>query len=529
MKTKITKISALLLAALMLVGTATACAESNDPAETNAPNAESKAETSGNAPAQTTPQNPADSSDEGNAPAQTTPQTPAESEGDALSDALEALGSIDFGGRRLGVVYAGFENEIKAEKGVVDADGGTAQVINDAVYLRNKELEDLCKLVFTPIKADNIADAVQKENMSSTGDFQFIDAPLTTTATSFATSAYLADWNQLGIDLEGPWWDSGTADFVLNGGVYFMSGALNFADDNLTYVLIFNKDMRNDYANTVPNPYTTVRNKEWTLAYFNNIIQGISSESSGNGQWDENDTYGFITTWEYGNTFFLGSGLRYVINDESVDFPKLFLSEQSNMDKALQVLDLAQSIYHDNNASFMSPPGKENLGLTAFQENRGLFYAEVVSYITELNRSMKGDYGIVPVPKYDKEQEHYNTWTHESGSTFSIISTIPDQDEEIIGQIMSAYALLSYKHVKPAYYDTVLTTRNMRDPDSAEMMDIIFANRVYDMGFYFQSLNCYSVFKTCVNEDADNFSSSYKGVDKRFDREMKKILSKLGD
>ncbi len=339
----------------------------------------------------------------------------------------------------------------------------------------------------------------------------------------------MANWNALDIDLEGPWWDSGTADFVLKGGVYFMSGSLNFADDNVTYVLIFNKEMQRTYANTVPNPYDTVRNWEWTLDYFNTVIQGVSAESSGNGQWDELDTYGFLTTWEYGNTMFLGCDLRYVINDETVDEPSLFLADASKMDKALEVLDLVQSIYHDNNAAFMSPPGSEAQGVTAFKENRGLFFGEVVAHIASLNADMKGDYGIVPVPKYDKEQEFYRTWTHESGSTFSITSAIPQKDYEVIGQIMSAFAILSHQHVKPAYYDTVLTSRNMRDADSAEMMDLIFAHRVYDMGFYFSQFGCYPIFKTCVNDNSDSFSSSYKIVDKKFTKTLSNVLKKLPD
>ncbi len=228
---------------------------------------------------------------------------------------------------------------------------------------------------------------------------------------------------------------------------------------------------------------------------------------------------------------FLGCDLRYILNDDSVDEPTLFLSDQSKMEKALDVLDLAQAIYHENHATFMSPPGQEGLGVTAFKENRGMFFGEVVSHIATLNAEMKGDYGIVPVPKYDVEQEHYRTWTHESGSTFSITSSAPAADKEVLGQIMTAFAILSHQHVKPAYYDTVLTSRNMRDADSAEMMDLIFANRVYDMAFYFRGagqFGFYDLFKTAVNDDSDSFTSSYEGqTGRRFTKTMESLLRKL--
>ncbi len=506
MKTKITKISALLLAVLMMAGSFAACADTTEPEET-------KADTT----AGTT----------GDTAAGTTVETETADPNQELKDALEALGEIDYGKKEFGVLYS-FENEVVGKNETVDAEGGTAQVINDAVYTRNTLLEERCNLVFAPIKADSISDKIRNEATAPTGDFIFVNPTLGDAATSFTVNNFLANWNLFDIDLEGPWWDRGTAEFVLNGGVYFMSGSLNFNDDQLTYVLIFNKTMRETYANTVPNPYDTVRNWEWTLDHFNTIIQGVSAESSGNGEWDKDDTYGFVTTWEYGNTLFLGSDLRYVLNDDTVDEPTLFLDDQSRMEKALKVLDTVQAIWHDNHATFMSPPGSEGEGLAAFKENRGLFYSEVVSYLPTLNSDMTGDYGIIPVPKYDEAQEFYRTWTFGGGSTFAIISSVSESQREIVGKIMSTYALLSHQYVKPAYYDITLTSRNMRDSDSAEMMDIIFANRVYDMGFYFKQLGFYELFKTSVNNNNDSFTSSYtRNAGKKFERTMQSILKNL--
>ncbi len=503
MKTKITKLSALFLAALMLVGSFAACATTDE-------NKETKAETTAGTSAGTSG----------------TGETETADPDQALKDALAALGEIDYDNREFGVIYA-FENEIVGKNETVDADGGTAQVINDAVYTRNTLLEERCNLKFTPIKVDDLPGKVTTEAAANTRDFVFINSRLDNAATNFTVNNFLTNWVSMDVNLEGPWWDKGTADFVLNEGVYFMSGSLNFQDDNVTYVLIFNKEMQKTYANTVPNPYDTVRNWEWTLDHFNTVIQGVSSES-GDGEWNELDTYGFLTTWEYGNTMFLGCDLRYVINDETVDEPTLFLAEKSRMEKALDVLDTVQAIYHDNHAAFMSPPGEEGKGVTAFKENRGLFFGEVVAHISSLNADMKGDYGIVPVPKYDKEQEYYRTWTHESGSTFSVISSLPESDREVVGKIVSAFAILSHQYVKPAYYDTVLTSRNMRDADSAEMMDLIFANRVYDMGFYFKQLGFYELFKSSVNDNSDAFSSSYeRNTGKKFDRTMAQLLKKL--
>lgn len=498
MKTKTTKLICLLLAGLMLLSSLMACGE--------------------------TTEDPSGETGKGNVT-----QAVADGETDDPAEAaLEDLGEIDWGGGEFAVLYnAAFKSEVYGENGIVDKEGGSSQVINDAVYNRNSLFEDRCNLKWVTIEKDAtvISSTVQNEASAPTGDFQFIDHSLGDSA-NMATSGYLYNLFDLGVDLEGEWWDSGTAEFVLAGGVYFMSGSLNFGDDGVTYVLIFNKELQRTYQNTVPDPYETARNWEWTLEYFNNVIQGISNDN-GDGTWNELDTYGFINTWEYGNTFFIGSDLRYINNTSGDGDISLFLADKAQMEKALDVLELSQAIYHNNNASFMSPPGQEGLGQTAFKENRGLFYGEVVNHLTPLTQEMDGEFGILPVPKYDKAQEFYRTWTHASGSTFSVTAAIPEDKAETVGQILQAYALLSHQYVKPAYYDIMLTSRNIHDSESAEMMDLMFSNRVYEMSFYFNSFGFFDLFKTATNDNSDSFSSRYTSTARSFNRNLTAILRKL--
>ncbi len=512
MKRNIRKLSALLLAMLLLLSCFVACADSS--------NSDGTAAATGGTADST--QSPGES----------------ESENEIVSDedikkeiiaaTREELGKIDFGQRTLSVLTGNaFKGETFAEEGVVDVDGGSSQLLNDAVLTRNKRMEAECNLTFESLVVPDaeMTGKINTEAMSPTGDFQFINYRISEAAHQ-ALAGRLHDWVSMGIDLDKPWWDSGTADFALLGKVFFMCGDVNYTDDNTTYVLIFNKQMQAQYSETVPNPYQTVKDWEWTLEYFNNIIQGISSESSGDGTWDENDTYGFVTTWEYGNTFFIGSDLRYIINDRTMERPELALD--SMMDKALLVLDLAKAIFNENNATYMSPPGEENKGLACFMAGRGMFYSEVASYLPGLNREMDTEFGILPVPKYDKAQEFYRTWTFGLGGCLSLTSSIPEADAEMIGKLVQYYGILSTEEIKPVFYDVMLTTQSVRDDESGEMLDLIFSNRVFEMGFYFDSeFNLYSLFKNDVYQNTNKFSSAYKSATKKFDSKVTKLLKDL--
>ena len=444
---------------------------------------------------------------------------------DPVEDALtEVRAEVDWGGNDFGILYVnefGYTEEVEAEPENGDETG--SGVINDAVFERNTLFEEYCNLHFVLIPTPNpsIGSAIMAEVQTATGDFQLI----TTTADSAAnnaTSGYLYNYLDLDIDLEQPWWDAGTLEFALDGRVFFMDGPFNIVDDDVTFVFMFNKELRTEYQ--VANPYDTVKAGEWTLEHFNSIVKELATEN-GDGKWDDKDTYGFSTPGSIGNTFFYGAGLQYVVNSREMDSPELVLN--AKMEQALNVLDLARTIIHDNNSTFVAPHGQEGLSRDVFVNGRSLFYCEAASYLRGLNANMEREYGVVPVPKYDKAQANYTTWRHGIGSTLSIPTSVAKGDMEQFALVLETYALLSQKYVRPAYYDTMLTTRNVQDVESSEMLDLIFLNRTYDMAMYFTQLGFNGLFEQAALNSGNTFASSYQSNSKRFDRQIDTILRKL--
>ena len=450
----------------------------------------------------------------------------AEEVTDPVEDALNALrGEVDWGGNDFGIIYVndigGYTEEVEAEPENGDETG--SGVINDAVFERNTLFEEYCNLNFVLVPTPNpsIGSAIMAEVQTGTGDFHLITTTADTAARN-ATSGYLYNYLDLDIDLEQDWWDAGTLDFALDGRVFFMDGSFNIVDDDVTFVFMFNKELRTEYQ--IANPYETVKAGDWTLEYFNSVVSQLATEN-GDGKWDENDTYGFSTPGSIGNTFFYGAGLKYVENSRDMDVPELVLDKK--MEQALNVLDMARSIIQENNSTYVAPHGSEGISRDVFIQGRSLFYCEAASYLRGLNANMEREYGVVPVPKYNKEQANYTTWRHSIGSTLSIPTTVAKGDMEQFSMVLETYALLSQKLVRPAYYDTMLTTRNVQDVESSEMLDLIFLHRTYDMGMYFTELGFGSLFSDAVLSPGSNFASSYASNSKRFDRQIAGILRKL--
>lgn len=445
---------------------------------------------------------------------------------DPVENALaEVRAEVDWGGNDFGIIYVndigGYTEEVEAEPESGDETG--SGIINDAVFERNTLFEEYCNLNFVLIPTPNpaIGSAIMGEVQTATGDFHLITTT-TDAAANNATSGYLYNYLELDIDLEQPWWDAGTLDFALDGRVFFMDGPFNIVDDDVTFVFMFNKELRAEYQ--VANPYDTVKAGDWTLEYFNSIVKELATEN-GDGKWDEKDTYGFSTPGSIGNTFFYGAGLQYVVNNREMDTPELVLS--TKMEQALNVLDLARTIIQENNSTYVAPLGSEGVSREVFVQGRSLFYCEAASYLRGLNATMEREYGVVPVPKYDKEQANYATWRHPIGSTLSIPTSVAKGDMEQFAKVLETYTLLSQKLVRPAYYDTMLTTRNVQDVESSEMLDLIFLNRTYDMAMYFTQLGFANLFAEAVLSSGGNFASSYAANSKKFDRQINNILRKL--
>jgi hypothetical protein len=85
---------------------------------------------------------------------------------------------------------------------------------------------------------------------------------------------------------------------------------------------------------------------------------------------------------------------------------------------------------------------------------------------------------------------------------------------------------ISKYKLQPAYYDITRTGKYPRDIESSEMLDIIFANRVYDIGMFANLGNLTENLKTMLINDDRNFASAFKRSEKVVVKELDKIIMK---
>jgi len=207
------------------------------------------------------------------------------------------------------------------------------------------------------------------------------------------------------------------------------------------------------------------------------LIKGISVDLNSDGKMDTNDLYGLING-EGGMGWFWATG-NIMMPKDADNRPYLDMPTERQALAFDKVYELVNGPYTHRVWHSAEP---ENIAM--FSNNQGLFLTHHISSVQRL-RDMDVDFGIIPYPKLDKNQEKYTC----DLDTFAPIMGVPVNvlDPERTGAIIEALSYYAYVYQVSAYYEVNLKTKFARDDESSEMLDIIFDGRVFDFGLIYDT------------------------------------------
>ena len=296
-----------------------------------------------------------------------------------------------------------------------------------------------------------------------------------------ARNGYLTDLNELEyINLNNSWWDQvANKDLNIQNKMYYTTGDISVIDNVFTHCVFFNKEMIK--AKNLDNPYDYVKNNTWTLDNFATIVKA-GSDTAGEGLKEEEKVYGLLT-WNDSMIQIMAAGderIASVDDSGNLVYTMYNTRTQTLYDK---FTDLALNRAYAVNYQVLSSTGWDPLRKEIFDSNRALFYFNLLSTTTH-HRDTETDFGILPYPKLDESQENYG---HAISAFHTEFFAVPFRhySSNISASVSEYLAAKGQQITKPAYYDDTLIGKHIRDDESAEMLDIIFASRVYDVGAYY--------------------------------------------
>ncbi|MBQ7300967.1 MAG: hypothetical protein IJW77_14125, partial [Clostridia bacterium] len=175
-----------------------------------------------------------------------------------------------------------------------DAENGAK--MNDAVYARNREIEEKLgvKLVCNGFDSDSdLQSAVSNDTLSGEGFYDVINAKTHIQAVFF-NNGYLMDLSGVpNLQLDREWWNRDANEAFTIGGLQFLLlSPLCHCADSVAWFVMFNKSLFNDYD--LPDPYQMVRDGTWTLDAMYEMMKVVPLDSNGNGQTDGDDMFGCV-------------------------------------------------------------------------------------------------------------------------------------------------------------------------------------------------------------------------------------------
>lgn len=156
-----------------------------------------------------------------------------------------------------------------------------------------------------------------------------------------------------------------------------------------------------------------------------------------------------------------------------------------------------------------------------FAEGKIYIYAIILSAL-EIIREMEDDFGIIPYPKLDEEQTQYYNHVG-SASPILVIPISNVSDDARTAAILHALAVSSHEYVRPVYFENVLKGKLSRDPQTQEMLDIIWKSATYDLG-YLSGYSPVGTIQSLIVNQKTEFASSWKSVESGYTKNMIKLL-----
>lgn len=426
--------------------------------------------------------------------------------------------NLNFGGETLDMLacdWQGYKYYFFAEEQNGDA-------MNDAVYNRKVAVEDALNIkLVTYQKGLGIKDVEEKLKQSVlSGDntYDLVFNHCIQGIGSAVTNGYLYNLDTLPyINMQAEWWNREQMDVLrLGNNTYY---AVNDMMVPCPYVIIFNKEMVEQ--ENLANPYQLVYDGEWTLDKMAEMATQVSTDLDGDGDRDKNDRWGFIVQ-EHSKfiSFMTGAGQYMTARDADGRVQMAMNTEKMNNLMAFFANLTTQNV--------INTAIKSSDSYVGMATGRILFEADSLANI-EVFRDIDVEYGMLPYPKYDKEQEDYISldW----GGLLSVPNNI--QNPEMVGAAMEMLAWESARDVLPAYYDVVLAGKLSRDEDAANMLTLMFDTITYEIGGnYFGFANgtgdlFYVIPRQAVVNGTSSIASIYKSFEKMANRTISGFYTSL--
>ncbi len=410
-------------------------------------------------------------------------QTPVTEE--AETDSLEArklvddgLGDKDLGGAEYRMLY----QERYAEFQYVEELNG--DTLNDAIYNRNMAVEDRfnATIVHNTGAEEALAMSIKNSVLSGNDEYDLYMGHTMYTG-KYAVQGIFRNARELDIDFTKPWYPQyAVQNLTYNDKMFLMASDICLSLSSNTYCYYFNKDLVTDYS--MEEPYAVVNEGRWTLDYLLNNVATVYQDLNGDGAVGNGDLFGLHGEKTNSTVAYLYScDLDIMKLSDTGEITLQFGSDERSVD----AIEKLKTLLYGSQGSYAATKDELN-HMDMFVSQNAIFVTGTLGEsVSRYREDCDFDYGIVPYPKFDEEQDTYYTVAGGSFSSSAIPLTAVRDD--VVSTMFAALSAETWKNVIPKYYDVVLKYKGARDEASIAMIDLVLNGRSLDFSFVYDAFS----------------------------------------
>ena len=448
-------------------------------------------------------------------------ETPAEETETAPLRSADLLPDTDFGGADyviIGREYAKL-GALPAMEFVVEE--MTGDIINDTIFKRNQTVEENFNVNITAITGDAAA-LVKTSVTAGDGAYDLSWAHVNSMST-LSLNGYLANYYDMPyIDMTGAWWNQlAVESLTQNGKCFLQMNYIPFTGVMLSHVLFFNMDMVTEYGMT--SPYDHVNENTWTFDTFAAMVETVSVDKNGDGAQDDGDIYGLLSSHgTSGVAFAVGMDVQPLAFTADGSFSLSLLSDRNQ-----SILESIVSLTHTPASWLITDYSKENDLAKMFAAGQGLFYSGFMTDAYQFFRDMEQDYGLIVFPKWEASDDSYITTVTGGTGLLGIPKVTADTDRT--GLITEALAIESYYDVYPAVFETVISSKLLRDEDSQKMFRLLMDGLEISFARTYKHAQYTDLFADLTAAGSTELASKVASLEKAATEHYNKVLESFQD
>ena len=414
------------------------------------------------------------------------------------------------------------------------------ETINSAVYERNETVNSLYNAKITAHEDAEYYHMVERFGADQLSGEYIYDAAYVegSSVMSLITQDSLKNLYEVPeLQLDQEWWSQLVKkEATLGSGkystLYFTQSNLSLTAFDLTWCVYFNKDVHEE--NQIEDLYSLVKNGQWTIEKMRVIAHDAASLNTDDSfaySADGTAFYGITTYWNGVKALLDGGDVAFVSKNSDGD-PVSNISAERHINLAQDLANMLGEAGTFTNGGPSDDPastsGNASDYIKIFNAHRSLFcIAEVKSSVSDF-KSYSGDFGVLPLPKYDEIQAEYRSWVNYLAPVLVLLSTADETTLHNTAVLLDALSFYSDRDVLPIYYDTVLKGRGAKDAESLEMLDYINRTKSFDASIAYGWSRQYSeVLSNTILQGITDVASLIGTYDEMIGTNIKDSLAKI--